>query len=213
MSDSHADRLRLSDSVEALTRPRTHREPYTVRTDTGWLTQRHVTEVRSLIDQLQDALEPGGSADSGHAVPGSRPPARLEAIDVLLLIDTEASQWIGFLGLHERPSLAGNLHALVGVSGEIEDTDLRKLAKNAGRWVVMANVLTGWEVPAWRPNSTCPLCAVRGGLRVRAGDGISETGVSAVCVECSETWDASNIRLLGAHIRNENLDEPMGETA
>lgn len=196
-------RERLADAVQELTEPHTHHEPFTIRKNDGWLTARHKTRVLSLIDQLGQALEPGGTADFGHAIPSSRPTARLEAIDTLLTIDLEVNQWVDHLGLHIRTSLTANLRALVGAH-VYDDEQLLKLAACASRWVTLAKVTTGWEVPPFRPDNTCPLCGVRGGLRIRVGDGVGSQEVSAVCVECRETWDTANITLLGDHIKAEN---------
>ncbi|MGZ6576709.1 MAG: DUF7341 domain-containing protein, partial [Solirubrobacteraceae bacterium] len=173
-------------------------------------TKHHATYVLSLIDQLDNLLKPGGIGDGGVSIPSSRPPGQLEAIDTLLMIDVECSQWIGLLGLHERPSIAGNLRALVGVSSEIDDDQLHKLSKSAVRWYTSAAVLTGWERPTWKPANTCPVCAQRGGLRVRLGDGENDT--RAVCVECQSTWGPDEIGLLAQHIRWENRED-MDESA
>lgn len=60
-----------------------------------------------------------------------------------------------------------------------------------------------------QPDNTCPLCATRGSLRIRVGDGINSNSASAMCVSCFEAWDDSNIGLLANHIRSENDDEPL----
>jgi hypothetical protein len=207
---------RLTDAVEMLTRPRRHRQSLmpgdqprdatTGRTIIG----AHFTQVESLIDQLQACLERGGSTDSGHAVPGSRPAASLEAIDALLLIDTESTQWIGTLAIKDRGTIAGNLHALVGKAPDLEPRELDNLAKNARRWESIAAVITGWEVRPWSPDNTCPLCASRGTLRVRIGEGIHTA--RGTCVSCWKHWTPDTIGVLVEHVRWENNDA-VGETA
>jgi hypothetical protein len=201
---------RLTDAVEMLTRPRRHRQslmpddqPRDARTGKP-IIGAHFTQVASLLDQLQACLEPGGTADAGCRVPGSQPAARLEAIDALLLIDTESSQWVGLLAVKDRGTVAGNLHALVGAAPELDDRNLTDLAKNAGRWESIAAVITGWEVPSWRPYSTCPLCATRGSLRVRIGEGVHTA--HGTCVSCWEHWTPETIGVLVEHIRWENGD-------
>ncbi|WP_157432593.1 hypothetical protein [Aeromicrobium sp. Root472D3] len=62
-------------------------------------------------------------------------------------------------------------------------------------------MLTGWDSPAWRPNNTCPLCGVKGGLRIRLDH---HTGT---CMDCRQTWDPSTIGLLADHIRVENHED------
>lgn len=63
-----------------------------------------------------------------------------------------------------------------------------------------ARVVTGSDTPAWRPDATCPMCAVCGGLRVRLED------PSAICVECREIWDAGSYQQLGEHVRTESVE-------
>lgn len=67
-------------------------------------------------------------------------------------------------------------------------------------WWTWARVVTGWDTPAWQPANTCPLCGVRGTLRVR----LDEQRATCVNDACRETWDHFNIGLLADHIRAEN---------
>jgi hypothetical protein len=193
---------RLVEAVDELVQPRIHREPYIKRVGATWVHDRHVTHVASLLDQLEQAVEPSGSTLAGHRVPGSAPALRIEAMNVLLVIDTEVSQavqlWLG----EERDSIAANLRALVGLASELGVLDQRDLAKGARRWRTMAAIVTGWEVPAQQLDNTCPLCAARGSLRVRLDtEAASGTGY---CTECHETWDETTIGLLANHIKAEN---------
>lgn len=200
----------IADSIAELVDPRTHREalapdqaPISVRTGKH-LHGAVVTHVASLVDQL-DHIQPGGGIEEGgHRVPGSRPTAHLEALDALMLIDAESSQWLALLDLADRHGVVANLRALVGAATVLAEPDQRDLAANAKRWVTIAAVITGWQIPAWRPDNTCPMCAARGSLRVRAGNGVSTTEVSATCVKCWTHWDATNVGLLASHIRAEN---------
>lgn len=206
------DLLTIADAVDELTRPRTNNEPYSQVNDHGTvIAGRHSTHVPPLLEQLQQALEPGGTGDSGmRSVPTSRPSARLEAMDTYMRIDQAVYLWVKTYAEGRRwDSLTDRLRALVGAATNIEDDEQHSLAREARRWVTWSRVCTGWEVPARQPDNTCPLCAVRGGLRVRVGDGITSTEASAMCTACGESWDDSNIGLLAEHIRAENGDEPL----
>lgn len=200
-----SDLDKLLDAVNELTEPRTHEEPYTYRHGSTWITTRHRTSVPSLIQQLEGAMKPGGVGDTGSRVFGSRTPARDDAMDVLMLIDTAAWIWCDHAGLTCRPSTVGNLRALLGITGSLDSDQAGDLAYAARSWVALARVTTGWDKPAFSPaENTCPLCAQRGGLRIRVGDGIYSTDATAACLNCHEHWDNSNIGLLAAHIRTEN---------
>lgn len=78
-----------------------------------------------------------------------------------------------------------------------------RLESDIGRWWTWARVVTGWDAPAWQPDSTCPLCGTRGSIRIRLDLG------RATCVndQCRETWDDTNLGLLAEHIRRENNDQ------
>lgn len=201
---------RLADAIDELVEPRTHREALTpdqapINARTGKPIHGAVlTDVTSLLDQLAHIQPGGGIADGGHRIPGSRPTAHLEALDALMLIDTESGAWLTMLRMRDRHSVAANLRALLGGATALPQPEQHELANNAHRWVTIAAVITGWEIPPWRPDNTCPLCATRGSLRVRAGDGITSDEVSATCVSCWEHWHPDTIGLLAGHIRAEN---------
>lgn len=197
----------LAEAVDDLTLPRTNREPVSIHTPTGWTFTTHVTAVPSLLEQLREAVEPSSSAEQGKSSFGSRPTARFDAIDTLVKIEAAAAAWLTLRCLQPlRFTVEDNLRALVGAAPHLTDVQRWDLTREARRWVLWARVTTGWEVPAFRPDNTCPLCAKRGGLRVRAGDGISSSDASATCVECGEAWGNDTIGLLAAHIRSENDD-------
>lgn len=211
------DLLTIADCVEELTTPRTHREPYTRMTDAGtMISDRHVTHVPPLLEQLQQAIEPssGRSVDSGLSVPSSRPSALIEAMDTYMRIDHDAYMWCKTYAEDRRwDSLTDKLRALVGAAGRMEDDTQHNLARACRSWLTAAKVTTGWEVPAHRPRNTCPLCGEKQTLRIRLGDGVTSNAASALCVNCFQTWDDSNIGLLAAHIRTENDDEPFSEAS
>lgn len=197
-------RDRLLDAVNELTLPHKHNEPRTYRDGETWITEPHVTDVPSLLDQLAGAI-PGRTTDSSARGYASRTPGRDDAIDVLMLIDTAAWVWCDHAGLTCRPTTAENVRALVGLhleQGQVED-----LSYEARSWVSLARVTTGWDKPAMAPDNTCPLCGKRGGLRIKVGDGVRSTDATAACLNCHEYWDNDSIGLLAEHIRSENNED------
>lgn len=69
------------------------------------------------------------------------------------------------------------------------------------RWWRQARITVGWDEVPYKPWNTCPVCGVKGGLRVKLEI------QSAFCVDCRSDWDSSQIGLLADHIRAENLEE------
>lgn len=201
----------IREAVADLTRPRTNEEPYTKIDPHGTLVRsRHKTHVPPLLEQLQEALEPGGTGDHGRAIPGSRAAARVDAMDTYMRIDQATYTWCKtYAESHRWDSITDRLRALADAAPRIEEPERHDLAREMRRWVVSAKVTTGWEVPPRRPNNSCPLCARKDTLRVRVGDGVTSNEASAVCTGCGETWDDSNIGLLAEHIRAENGDESL----
>lgn len=87
----------FQDMVDELTRAHTHRERYNQdRAGENW-NGHHVTEVPSLVHQLLGATPSSSGTEHGSA-PVSKPNARIEAIDTLMLIDDEAERWLARLG-------------------------------------------------------------------------------------------------------------------
>lgn len=200
--------LDVLDMVAELTRPHSHAEAYAVRVGETTFGRRHQTRVPSLIHQLQHASPTGdgGSRAGGYE---SRPTVRVEALDTLVRIDLAAARWVRELG-EDDP---GSTEACVRLLGSLlpsadrckrhhanRDRDCctaHAIEADVRRWYTQARVVTGWDTPPWRPDATCPNCAVRGSLRVRLEER------SAVCAECHETWDASSYQQLGEHVRTE----------
>lgn len=210
---SDYDLILIADAVDDLTKPRTNREAFSKVDEHGTVVRdKHITHVPPLLEQLQQALEPssGRSSDAHLSVPASRPSARLDAMDTYMRIDQAVYGWCKTYCEQRRwDSLTDRLRALVGIAGRIEDDEQHDLARESRRWVTWSKVATGWEVPPRQPDNTCPLCANRGSLRVRVGDGVTTTETSAYCVSCFETWDDSTIGILAEHIRAENGDVPL----
>lgn len=109
---------------------------------------------------------------------------------------------------------------LVEAAAELERDDLERLGADADRWRTWCRIMTGWELPAMRPNVACPECGAttageRSGLRIRI-EGASGTGglrgdastQGAVCLSCNRTWDADTVGLLAEQLRVERLTGP-----
>lgn len=164
--------------------------------------RRHITTSPPLLVQLVEAVEQSGSAEDGGLRPvfGSKPSARLEAIDAAQDIERGVFGWLTQLG--ERPdsmvdSIAGLRRVGALAVSQTKPTQLDIEADVRGWWA-RASVLTGWEAPAWQPNNTCPLCGTRGSLRVRLST------KTATCHACHEAWWPDTLGLLAEHIRYEN---------
>ena len=186
----------------------------------GQAPRYHRTVEPPLLVQLYQSVEPSSSAEAGTARPASsRPAARLDAIDTANRIDQRVGAWLTHLEvvaagqdsigrLRFLASLLPSLDACGKRSPQRDDQghvtccEAHVLESDIGRWWKWARVVTGWDTPAWQPDNTCPLCGVRGSLRIRFEDQL------ATCVNdaCRETWDSFTIGLLAAHIRTENND-------
>jgi hypothetical protein len=208
---------KLTDAVNELIQPRTHREGLNpdqapLNAETGQpIHGAVVTRVASLLDQLELAVEPSGSTSAGHRIPSSTPAARMDAINALLVIDTEVSQQVGIYLDSERSTISANLRALVGLACDLGPLDQKDLARFAVRWHTMAAIVTGWEVPPRRLHNTCPLCEAKGSLRIRVD--VNTGSGTGLCVECQETWDESTIGLLAEHVRAENREDELEEAS
>jgi hypothetical protein len=154
-----------------------------------------ITNQPSLLDQLAAAVVPGEvyveDQNGAKLVPRSIPPARLEAINALLMIEAGSVMWVVRVGLTVRETATDNIRALVGASMTSDDTT--EALSDLRRWYGWAATLTGWEVPAWTPQAPCPICDERS-LRVRL------ERKTATCVSCAEFWNEDTIGLLGDHV-------------
>jgi hypothetical protein len=192
-----------------------HRQPYTFEGNMATWDTHHTTQVPPLITQLDN----GDQADTGaayRATPASRPPVSLDALDTLIHIDHEAAEWVRKLG-HDDPgdtiacirkvySLAASANHCGYDKATIEDRqavccDVHRIERAMRRWWTQARIVSGWDQPAWAPNNTCPICSERRSLRIRVDDR------SALCTNCRETWDSTNIGILAEHVRGENGEE------
>ncbi|GAB2762433.1 hypothetical protein [Nocardioides pakistanensis] len=194
--------LDTTDYVRELTERHTNRAHYTLRKGDTWYGQDHLTTVPPLLEQLWHADTPSPTAEDGPRPGyGSKPTARLEALDVAVRIDLEASRWVRELGEDDPGDTIRCVRLLHSLLPSAHEVTRRAAGKDIRRWWTQARVATGWDSPAWRPDNTCPMCGTRGTLRVNLA---SQGGF---CVECRETWDESNIGLLADHIRGESEAE------
>lgn len=206
MTDSIADLLAAADE---LTDSRDHVEPITAswwdkNRNRKTRTVRYRTRVPSLLDQLAAAVHPGEvyvEQDSSRPGFASRPPARLDAIDRLLAIEAGAARWVVSIGLTLRDTTAGNIRALVGVSGTLDSDTLAALLTEVYLWRNWAATVTGWQTLPWRPRVPCPVCEALGSLRIRLDR------KTACCMDCGEAWGEDAIGLLAEHIRLEGEKE------
>lgn len=202
--------------VQQLTEWHTNRQPYTYEgTNITAAGQYHVTRVPSLISQLLEA-KPGSQGDMTGAGPCSRPAANIDALDTYTHIDLKASRWVRDLGedddldtaacIRKLYSLAASAHYCGHNKATIEDRKVtcctvHAIERDIRGWWTQARLASGWDTRAWAPNNTCPQCDNRRTLRIRPDDR------TAMCTNCRETWDETNIGLLAEHVRQENGDE------
>jgi hypothetical protein len=196
----------LADMVADLTTMVVHREHYEIQTlnrdgSSTWVGRDHFSSHASLVDQLAHAVEQSASTEAGEGPRpgfGSKPTARLEALDAYTRIDVGAAAWCRDLGARRVPHGTKDRVRTVRdlVSGADERTR-RSVAADVRAWWTQARVLTGWDSPAWKPTAACPACDAGGTLRIRLA------AQAAVCVDCGVTWDPDTIGLLADHIRAE----------
>lgn len=191
----------VHDMVSELCRPRRHSEVYEVKVSGTTWQRRHVSFVPSLLHQLEHAAPSGRGGDRSTGF-GSRPAAMLEALDTLVVIDVEASRWLRVDFHLDDPGSASECISILGGLHPSLDTAVQKtLERDIRRWWTQARVVAGWDVPPFRPDNTCPMCAKRGTLRLRVFDAYDASGF---CVECQASWSPAVIGILAEHIRTEN---------
>lgn len=194
---------------------------------TTWVTVNHRTTSVSLIEQLDSAVTTTGAEDGGARAFASKPAARLDTLDALARIEHETYRWLTDLGVidatDKHPHLADAIRQVRALAAGVHHCSRQygRREKQTGEWCcefhpiehdvrawwAQARVLSGWDSPAWKPDNTCPLCGVKGGLRVKL------EAQSAVCCECGETWGPDRLGLLVEHVRLENQEDAVVETA
>lgn len=223
--------LDIHDMIDELTRAHGHRERFTITRGGETWNSQHTTDVPALVHQLLGAT-PGGSKDeAGAGAAKSKPAARIEAVDTLMLIDDEAARWIRRLGeddpgdqvnkttgrripgsgtiaclqllhgLHASQTTCGRTTPHRTTAGRPDCCTRHAIEHDVRRWWHQARIITGWDTPAYRPFNTCPICEHRGSLRINLALH------AGLCVECRSVWDADDIGLLAEWIRTENLEE------
>jgi len=223
-------RLELADMVRELCEWHQHAEHYQIRKGATWYGGNHVTRVPPLLLQLWDAPEPSGTVEEGLR-PGyaSKPAARLDSLDVGAMIDLEASRWVRDLGEDDPADRVDQAHPdrFVPGSGAIACIRLlhglaageqrckkpgracctaHEIERDVRRWWTQARIITGWDLPPWKPDNTCPQCGERGTLKVN----LAIQG--GFCTSCRATWDDMTIGLLADHIRGESESERVPRT-
>lgn len=196
-----------ADMIRELTRPYTTNEwvSQPQRTPEGkYRTVRRVHSVRHrpLLEQLHDVITGATSLsdeDAGRGTFGSKPAARVDAMDVLARIRCESTEYRQVLGM---PRIAWRIEQATGV----DYPRLLALSGRVGsgpdarvhRWWVAARVATQWDSPAWRPTGApCPVeeCEQFGTLRVKLSECV------AYCTACGSVWDNQfAVENLGRHV-------------
>jgi hypothetical protein len=205
-------RIDLVDVVRELTDTTSHREEYAVHRgnvdgSTTLVEQGHVTVRPSLIAQLRVAMTTSSTAESGaRGGFGSKPSARLDALDALLRMDQEGVRWIHTLTSRPVGEDLSTEQLVRRVAALGRDND--EVEKDLRAWWLHARIVTGWQTPAFRPNNTCPNCRKRGGLRVRVDREANSVVTHGLCVECKAQWtgEDGSFDQLAWHIRVENSD-------
>lgn len=200
------DQMLPSDYVRQLTRPYSTTEHVTQPTPDGhgrWFTTRrtHTVHHASLLNQLDRAITGASSVadeDAGRSTFASKPAARVEAIDVLAMIDRESLQLAVDLELEEPPRTKTRViplplvDRLAKIGGALGDKDNQAVK----RWWVAARITTQWESRPFHPKGApCPKCWAVDTLRVVLSEEVAR------CTDCSEVWDGPAFRVLAQHVR------------
>lgn len=213
--------LDIHDYANDLTRTHTHRERYQVREGLEVWTRDHITSVPALVLQLLEAPSASQASDSSTPSYSSRPAARIEALDTIMLIDDEATRWLARLGaddpnerLDPRTKLPipgqrattgaatiAVINKLHGLHASQDTKTQRAIEHDMRSWWHQARVISGWDSVAWRPDNTCPVCEARRTLRINL---TSKTGL---CIDCRALWTEDEIGLLADWIRLENAED------
>ena len=191
---------RIIDRIDELTRPYTHREPVTRYQSGTWITEPHIVQMPSLIDQLDEALT-GGRSGTDRAGFESSSVARFDALGLLERMRVEATVWARPPSTRWRPTLPQLVRAPLGYLNDLGDLDVADLERDVRGWWSAARIVTTWDSPAMRIYAPCPLCEAWGDLFARVNP------IAAWCRACGEAWDETNVGLLGDHVRIVNGEE------
>ncbi|WBQ03000.1 hypothetical protein [Kribbella sp. CA-293567] len=218
---SHSERYTRTGEPPAVPQPARRKKGRKQKAGRKTQPRYHVSTSPALLVQLHQAITPKSSVGAGSPrPPASQAAARIEAIDTAARIELDAARWLRALGNDDMLGLLGCVRRLGSLLPSIERCHRRKSMRatgtsrviccdahrveaDLGRWWTWSRIVTGWDLPAWQPDNTCPLCGNRGTLRIRLVDQI------ATCVDddCRETWDETTLGLLAEHIRTENHED------
>ncbi len=207
-------RLDLHAYITQLTRWHTHREPRSYDDGGTRWTDDHITQQPPLIDQVLGTVGTRGQGgEIGTTAPTSKPTANLDAIDCGIRIDLAAARWIRDLGeddpgdtiacVLQLHGLTASVHRCTRTTGRrgLDCCTWHAIEVDVRSWWIQARVLSGWETASRRLDGTCPLCGVRGDVRVRYSSGVG------TCMACHEVWGPDTIGLLADHMRAEAEEE------
>lgn len=204
----------LIDVIHELTEQHQHRELYMRKKKPRY----HNTDNPPLLTQLNETVEPSYTKlDGAGRVATSRPAANVDAIDTATRIHTDAAHWLRTLGHDDTGDTVtvvrrlGSLHPNQDRCGRkqprwdqhhrnVTCCTAHRIEADIRHWWTWARLTTGWDLPAWQPDNTCPLCGERGTIRVRVTDRIA----SCANDNCRATWYEATFGLLVEHIRGEN---------
>lgn len=174
----------------------------------------HTTSNQPLIIQLLRASSPSLARNESSGRAGSKPSANITAIDLAVEIHTVARQRLFALEADFTGSTTDLVRRLASLIPSQYHCGLRhpkrdeqhqviccqahQIEADLRSWWIRSRLVTGWDLPPWRPDNTCPLCGHRGTLRIHSVEKI------ATCTHCAQTWDQATIGLLADHIRTEN---------
>jgi hypothetical protein len=175
--------MELADYIRELTETHSHAEHYQIRRGHTWYGANHVTKVPALLVQLWSGDVPSAATEDGPRPGfGSKPAARLDALDTATRIDIQAHRWITDLGEQARSldtiAIVRQLHGLTASAATVTKV---AITRDVRSWWTQARIVTGWDSPAWSPDNTCPMCGERGTLKVRwvTGSGCARTTPAA----------------------------------
>lgn len=139
--------------------PTTATRPDAITADIRQLTEPIVLAVRArlvrhppLLDQLRAAAVPGRRGDhtaTSHTAPGSRPPANLDAVDVLAEIYVGISAWHARLRLPSPPRdqdwQMAVLRQLADTAADLDPPRAQWLSVEVHTWWADAATVAGWS--------------------------------------------------------------------
>jgi hypothetical protein len=168
----------------------------------------HKVTLPGLLAQLYESVYPSAGGEGGRRPhPGSRPPLALEALSTHTVITIAVVKWCWDLRIDQRDTVESNIRALVAAV-TLQDADVQhRLRADLRRWRTWCAVMTGWERVDTYPAVSCPVCDLRGSLRVNLTTGRGyctnhDLDADGTLV-CGSTWTADDgtLMVLGQHIR------------